>query len=290
MTLFMMGLILIILQMNVCAQTSAGLKKGLSPREKANEGIDVEEHVGALLPMGSKFRDEKGNWYPLSHFFNQDRPVILSLNYSDCPMMCNLQLTELVRTLKETGKIAGVDYDFVTISIDPNEHSVRARKSKEKFTSLHGGEEVKANWHFLTAKQIEIDQITETIGFKYKFDRATKEFWHPPVLTVCSSDGKVLRYVHGVSFETEVLAKVIEESAEGKTGQSIGEFIFSCLLFREFTGKNSEQILQVMRLGGIATMVVLAGLLIPFWLGKRTPVDDESAAEPSQDIETKIQK
>ena len=247
--------------------------------EIANEGVDVEEHLDAILPLHSEFRDETGNWWKLAHFFKNGRPVILSLNYSDCPMMCSIQLTKLTGALRDSKLVAGSDYDLISVSINPNEHSIRARKTKEKYTFLHGGEEVKDNWHFLTGKKLEIEQLTTTVGFKYKYDKNTKEYYHPPVLIVCSSDGRVLRYIHGISFESEVLENVIAESAEGNSGESIGEFIFSCLLLRQYTGKNSKQIMQVMRLGGVATIVILAGILLPFWFGRSSKARRDGQAE-----------
>ena len=245
------------------------------------KGVGVEEKVDADLPLHLIFRDHNENKVELGDFFNNGRPVILTLNYSDCPMLCNLQLSGLVTAMREMQDLPnkftiGKDFDIVTVSIDPNESSKKIRETREKYTFLYGNQNAtKTGWHFLRGRQNSIQELAETVGFQYHFRRSNKEFAHPPVFMVCSNEGKILRYVHGVSFEPQKLESVVEQSLEGKSGKSLGQFIFSCLMLREFTGKNSAQMMTVMRFGGAATVLVLIGLMIPFWFSKSRKLSEE---------------
>jgi len=54
------------------------------------ERIDVEEHLGERIPLDLVFIDDGGNEVSLDKYFGQGRPVLLTLGYYECPMLCNL--------------------------------------------------------------------------------------------------------------------------------------------------------------------------------------------------------
>ena len=62
--------------------------------------VGVEDKSGNRLPLETKFTDSSGQQISLGSLFDGNRPVILTFNYADCPMLCKLQLTGLVDSLK----------------------------------------------------------------------------------------------------------------------------------------------------------------------------------------------
>jgi len=66
------------------------------PLPKRLVGVDVKEHLNAPVPMDLGFTDEEGKPVTLKDYFDGSVPVILTMNYSNCPMLCSLQLTALV--------------------------------------------------------------------------------------------------------------------------------------------------------------------------------------------------
>ena len=64
-------------------------------------GVGVEEQLGAQIPLDLAFRDHHGLPTTLGKYINGERPVLLTLNYSNCPMLCGRQLNDLVRALGE---------------------------------------------------------------------------------------------------------------------------------------------------------------------------------------------
>ena len=97
----------------------------IEPTPKELQDVAVVEHLGSRIPLDTHFTDEQGRSVMLRDLFEHDRPVLLTLNYSDCPMLCNLQLDGLVQSLKtlqsSNGFKLGQEFDVVTISINPQE-------------------------------------------------------------------------------------------------------------------------------------------------------------------------
>src|SRR6185295_6905652 len=60
---------------------------GAPARPPALEGVGIEQHLDAQLPLDLTLRDESGGAVRLRELF-RGRPVVLSLVYYECPMLC----------------------------------------------------------------------------------------------------------------------------------------------------------------------------------------------------------
>src|SRR5688500_7839677 len=114
------------------------------------EKVDVAEHLGADLPRSLAFKDELGRPVRLGDYFDGKRPVILTFNYSNCPMLCSLMLNGFVSGLRDVDFVPGKEFRVVTVSIDPTETTERARETKNRYVRALGKPEAKDGWHFLT--------------------------------------------------------------------------------------------------------------------------------------------
>src|SRR6187551_1622372 len=65
----------------------------LPPRLK---GVDVEEHLKEQVPKALSFKDDLGRTVLYDQIVKSSVPTILTMNYSDCPMLCSLQLNALM--------------------------------------------------------------------------------------------------------------------------------------------------------------------------------------------------
>jgi protein SCO1 len=229
------------------------------------EGVGVTERTGVQLPLELGFTDDQGNRRYLGDFFDGTRPVMLSLNYSDCPMLCSVQFNNLTNTLKGIGFRPDTDFQIVSISLDPTEKPSRARETKNKYLSLYDRPETANGWHFLVGEPVEIRKMADVIGFRYK-RIANGHFVHPPLFVLCSPGGKVVRYVHGLEVDAGVLNQALIEAAEGKIGSPINRFLFACYQFNSETGHYSPNAVFLMKLGGAATVIVLIVALVPYWV------------------------
>lgn len=239
------------------------------------ESLDVIEHLDSHLPLGLEFQDSSGKQVKLEDYFKKDRPVILSLNYSNCPMLCSLQLTALVRGLRDLKWSANQQFDFVSVSIDPKETYQRANLTKQKYFKEYNRPGTADGWHFLCGEQPAITEIAKAIGIQYKYVEKRKEFAHPAVLVVCTPDGRISRYLYGVQFPEQTLRLALTEASEGKIGSTIDRFLLFCFHYDETSGRYAPTARNIMKIGGFATVFILTVVLIPYWRGRKGKHDIE---------------
>ena len=113
------------------AQLNRGVPKGL-------EDVGVEEHLDTQIPLDTPFIDSSGKKVTIGQLFDGTRPVLLTLNYSDCPMLCILQLNGLTDGMKRAPLELGAEYQVITISIDPLETPERAQLTKQNYLKKYG--------------------------------------------------------------------------------------------------------------------------------------------------------
>ncbi len=269
--------------MDACAQArfSAQMPEGAaSPTEAMTEGVDIEEHLNAQLPLDAKFRDHDGRDVVLGDLFEDGKPVILTLNYSDCPMLCSLQLDGLVEALQEVDLDLGKDYRIVTVSIDPKESPTTARQTMQKYVAAYG--KATDGWRFLVGRKGDIDRVAETTGFGYRYVPATGEYAHAAVAMVCMPDGRISRYLYGVRLDPKTVRLSLVEASAGKVGNTIDRFILMCFQYDPESGSYAFFARNLMKVGGALTVLVLGAAIFMVLRRERTRErllqNDEEAA------------
>jgi protein SCO1/2 len=215
-----------------------------------------------------KFTDAEGTPTQLSDVLGSRRPVMLTLNYSDCPMLCNLQLDALVEGLKGVAWTAGEQYDILTVSINPSEKLERTRATRDKYVEAYGRPSAKQGWHFWTGTQENIQALARTVGFKYQFVEARQEYAHTAAVMLLSPDGQVTRYLYGVVYNPADLRLALVEAGEGKIGSTVDRILLYCFHYDASAGRYAPVAANIMRLGGFVTVIVLASVLGMYWLNE----------------------
>jgi protein SCO1 len=246
-------------------------------KPEALEGVGVDEQLGKQIPLDLAFRDDAGNIVKLADIFNGDRPVLLSLNYSNCPMLCGLQLNGLTAGLRELEWNAGDEYTVVSVSVDPLETTTRAKQTKQRYLELYGRPGVGSGWRFLVGSQENITKLADAVGFRYRFVPETREYAHSAVEIVCTPDGVVSRYLGGIQYEPKDLKLSLIEAGEGQIGSHIEQFIMSCYYYDPNSKSYVIQARRVMQLGGLATMLAIAIGIAPYW--RRRKFNTENTEE-----------
>jgi protein SCO1 len=235
-------------------------RKDTTPR--GLEKVDVAEHLGADLPRALAFKDELGRPVRLGDYFDGKRPVILTFNYSNCPMLCSLMLKGFVSGLRDIDFVPGKEFRVVTVSIDPAETTERARETKNRYLRALGKPEAKDGWHFLTTDEATVAAYAKALGFGYFYNEERKEYAHPSAMAVASPDGKIVRYLYGIEYPKSSLRLALLEASQGKIGNPFDRLVLYCFHYDSAAGKYAPKAANLMRVGGAVSVLVLLGFLI----------------------------
>lgn len=251
------------------------------PREV--EEVTVEQKLGERIPQDIMLSDSLGRETRTGHYFDGKRPVLLTLNYSDCPVLCNVQLNALVETLNSLDLRIGRDFQILTVSIDPKESTERVRQTKDSYLKMLDQQPgAGSGWHFCTARESSIQRLADAVGFRYTYDRKTGEYFHPAMLAFVSPDGVISRYSLDVAFPTDQTRLALIDASSGTIGSPVDQFIMWCFSYDPDRGSYVLAAWKLMRLGAATTVVVLLVTLVPFWMGrKRSAAAREDVQSPS---------
>ena len=233
------------------------------------QGIEVKEaeHIGKYVPQRIEFFDEQHKRVSLSDYLNNDRPIMLSFNYSNCPKLCHTQLSNMAYSIQDIGLVPGKDFEIVSISIDPTEQSAKALKTKQKYLDLYGRQETANGWHFLTGSKGNIKLQADSVGVSYRYIPESNSYSHSSVFIMLAPDGKIVRYIYGLEVEPRVLELALTEAGQGKIGSPInkGFLLTGCFVYDQFTGQYTMQWMGLMRIGGGLTAYLVFLFLVPVW-------------------------
>jgi protein SCO1/2 len=235
----------------------------------ALEGVRFDQRLGGRLPLEARFRDEQGRDVRLGDFF-RDRPVVLSLGYYRCPMLCPMVREGLVRSIKPLAFSTGRDFEVVVASIDPDEGPEDARASREATLARYDRAGSEDGWHFLTGPAESIAQLSDAIGFRYRRDPESGQFAHAAGVVVATPSGEVSRYLFGAEFAPKDARLALVESSESRIGSWTDQVLLFCFHYDPTAGRYSAVALGSIRAAGILTVLALAGFIgLSFWRERR---------------------
>ena len=230
---------------------------GLPP---ALQGVALEQRLGNALPLDARLRNERGEEVRLGDYF-RGKPVVLALVYYECPMLCGEVLRGLTKTLKVMRFSAGREFEVLTVSIDPRETPEIAASKKKGDIEWYGRPGGSEGWHFLTGEQAAIDALADAVGFRYTYDEKTGQFAHASAIMVLTPDGRVARYFSGIEYSPRDLRLGLVEAAESRIGSLVDTVLLYCFHYDPATGKYGAMVMNMLRLGGAATLVVVFGFI-----------------------------
>lgn len=237
---------------------------------KRLEGIDVTERLESRVPASISFKDDAGRAVRYDEVVKSDLPTILTLNYSDCPMLCSLQLNALVAAMKQVDLTLGKDYRVVTVSLNPDETSERTRDWKSRYMAMYGRPEARPEgWKFLTGSEANIQAAARALGFTYAYNEARDEYVHPAAFVVATPDGVIARYIYGLEYHPKTLRLSLIEASEGKIGSSVDRLILYCFHYDASEGRYAPVAMNIMRVSGSAGALALGGLLAGLWRNEK---------------------
>ena len=233
------------------------------------EGVGIDQRLNEPVPLNLTFKDEQGKTVHLSDYFQDGRPVILNLVYYQCPMLCTEVLNGLTAALKVIGFVPGKQFEIVTLSIDPRETPQLAANKKESYLKRLGNPNAAQGWHFLTGEQSQIKALADAIGWRYQYDPKLDQFAHAAGIVLVTPQGRIAQYYYGVDYSARDMRLGIVEASQNKIGSLADEVLLYCYHYDPRSGRYGATIINIMRLAGIATVLVLGGSMVLLFRGEK---------------------
>jgi protein SCO1/2 len=235
--------------------------------------IGFDQRLGETVPLDLDFRDETGRPVRLGDYFGK-RPVVLTLNYYGCPMLCTVSLNGLASALSVLTYSAGREFEVVTVSFDPRETPDLAARKKKSYLERYKRPGAAEGWHFLTGGQASIDALTNAVGFRYVWDPDTKQFAHPAGVVVLTPGGKISRYLFGIEYAPKDLRFAVIESSEGRIGNAVDQIVLACYNYDPTTGRYGAAIMRIVRVSGVLTFLALGSFVVLSLRRERRPAGE----------------
>jgi protein SCO1/2 len=229
------------------------------PNQPPDVGID--QQLDAQVPPDLTFRDETGQAVRLGRYFS-DGPVILTLGYYECPMLCSLVRDGMFNSLQTLQFTAGEQFEIVSVSIDPREDAHTATVQKAMYLQSYNRPGAAAGIHFLTGDEPAISALAAAVGFRYTYDEQTSQYAHPSGIMVLTPEGRVSRYLYGIEYDAQDLRLALVEAADNRIGSPTDQVLLLCYQYNPATGQYSVVIWRVVRIAGATTTLVLAAALV----------------------------
>jgi len=233
---------------------AAGLPSDLSD-------VGFDQRLGEQVPLDLTFRDSSGHKVRLGDYFD-GRPVILAPVYYECPMLCDLTMAGLAQSLKPVDFAMGEDYQVVSVSFDPGEGPEVAAAAKRRYLPRYGRPGGEEGWHFLTGDEDQIRRLTDAIGFRYTYDPKSDEYAHAAGIVMITADGEISRYFFGTDHPAKDLRLGLVETAQGSIGSPVDQILLYCYHYDPTLGRYSAATMNLVRAGGVATVLALAVFIV----------------------------
>ena len=218
--------------------------------------VGLEQRLDAQIPLALAFRDEAGTVVQLREYFGA-RPVILILDYYQCPRLCPLVLDALLASLRMLPLTVGKQFGVLIVSIDARDTPAVAAAKKAQYLERYGRPDTADGWHFLTGEPEAIQRLSTTVGFRYTYDAATDQFAHAAGIMIVTPQGKLARYFYGIAYAPRELRLGLVEAAANHIGSPIDQLLLFCYHYDPLTGKYGLAIMNVIRLAGLVTVMGL---------------------------------
>jgi len=229
--------------------------------------VDVVERLNERVPGDLRFVDAFENQVRLDEFLGHGKPVVLSLVYFDCPMLCSLVEKGLVKGLTESGLGLGKDYVALTVSMNPKDTPRVAAQAQAGYVGHLGNRQAATprDWAFLTGGETSIHALAGALGFKYRWDAPTQQYEHPAVIFVLTPDGRIARYLYGVEFLARDLRLAVVEASEGRVGTTLDRVLLKCFQYDPASRKYRVVATNFVRAGAFCVFLMLVTGLAILW-------------------------
>jgi protein SCO1/2 len=255
------GVLALVAMFFVLAGALPGRAGESTTRPPLLKGVGIDQRLNEQVPLNLLFQDEDGRPVRLGDYFGK-KPVVLSLVYFSCPMLCTTAENGLLESLKDLKFDVGKEFEVLTVSFDPEDKPPEANAKKSLYVGLYTRKGADKGWHFLTGNESSIRQLTDAVGFHYNYDPKTRQFAHATGIVVLTPEGKISRYFYGIRYPSGDLRLALIESSHNKIGSPVDAILLFCCQYDPAVGKYGLIISRVLQLAGAITVLSLGTFML----------------------------
>jgi protein SCO1/2 len=219
----------------------------------------IEQRPGAAVPLDTVFHDEAGRPITLRQA-GGGKPMLLAPVMHRCPNICGLTLAGVAEAVQLQKFVSGRDFTLVAFGIDPREGAPEAAVSIEglrnNFPALQAGV------HGLTGKGTDIATVLAPLGYRYAWDTNLNQYAHIAAVAVLTPDGRLSRWLYGITPDPTDVRLALTEAGEGKIGTWSDQLLLLCYHYDPQTGRYGTVIWILLRIAGGLTVMMGMG-----WIG-----------------------
>lgn len=248
--------------------------------QKAN----IDEQPGQKIPLDLKFTNDAGQEETLGQYFHQGRPVIIVLAYYSCPMLCTFVLNGVATGIRQLDWTAGKEFQVLTISIDTLETPGQAAAKKATLIQGINRPGIENGWRFFVGHGKQVAMLADALGFHYYYDNDQKMYAHPTAIFVLTEDGAISRYLYGIEYKKQDLRLALMEASQGKIGNTLDRLLLYCYHYDPNAKGYVLFAENLMKLGGLMTVFMVAIVLGIFWSRERTKRFENQLRTPNNEV------
>jgi protein SCO1/2 len=223
--------------------------------------VGIDQHLSQGIPLDLTFKDENGQTVQLRQYFGS-KPVILTLVYFQCPMLCSQVQAGLTGALNGIVRFnVGRDFNVLSVSFDPRDTPQDAAAEKKTYLARYRRTGAEQGWHFLTGRKDQIDALAAAVGFRYAWDAEHNQFAHASAIMLLTPDGRLSQYYYGIEYEPRYIQLGLIEASRGKIGNLVDQVLLFCFHYDPTKGKYGAAIYNILRISAAATVLLVGGFM-----------------------------
>ena len=241
---------------------------------KLREKVTIDQRLGETVPLDAPLMEHDGSSTSLGKILSSGKPVLLVPAYYRCRQQCNVVLMGVFDALKRVKFKPGKDFEVVVFSFDEEETPEIAKGKREDLMSVTGrplkpnsvlqgvyDHRTVAEWHFMVAAKPVIDQICDSIGYKFVRDPRNNELLHPAGVVFLTPEGKISHYRMGLNYAPWDLEKDLQLASDNGIGSLVDKMGFVCMKYDPHSGRYSVHVIRLVQAGAALTVVALGGFI-----------------------------
>jgi protein SCO1 len=226
------------------------------------KSVGITERLDNSIPADLIFTNQDGQQVNLKQLVN--KPTVINFVYFRCPGICSPLMNGLEDVIDLSDLQLGKDYQVITISFDSEETSDLAVKKRANYLKMIKTQKDVSGWMFLTGDSLNIARATESMGFGFK--KSGNEYIHEASLILLSPEGKITRYLKGITFLPFEFKLAIIEASQGKSVHTVNKVLQFCY---SFDPKSQHYMLDITKIAGVFVLILLLTLLLTLLIKSR---------------------